>query len=134
MAKKSWWKKFVDGYQMSYCDSYPLKMLAPDSETEIQALLKKKIALHPMRGWTDQLELQNGGWEGLPRTFIHCVGQEYSMSSETMAGPAHDQTYGEGELQLPPRESGEPTHMRFWRSALQTSFLATNSGSHSSTG
>ena len=94
-------EKFVDGYKMDYFDSYPLKMLVPDSETEIQALLKEKITLHPMRAWSDVLELRNGGWEGLPRTYIHCVGQEYSMSSEAMVGPARAPGWQFIELDIP---------------------------------
>ena len=101
-------EKFVDGYQMSYYDSYPLKMLVPDTETEIQALLKEKITLHPMRAWSDILELKNGGWEGLPRTYIHCVGQEYSMSSEAMVGPARAPGWQFIELDIP--RGGMLTH------------------------
>lgn len=101
-------EKFVDGYQMSYYDSYPLKMLVPDTETEVQALLKEKITLHPMRAWSDILELENGGWEGLPRTYIHCVGQEYSMSSEAMVGPARAPGWQFIELDIP--RGGMLTH------------------------
>ena len=101
-------EKFVDGYQMDYFDSYPLKMLVPDTETRIQALLKEKITLHPMRAWSDELELHNGGWEGLPRTYIHCVGQEYSMSSEAMVGPARQPGWQFIELDIP--RGGMLTH------------------------
>ena len=101
-------EKFVDGYRMSYYDSYPLKMVVPDSEPELQALLKEKITLHPMRAWSDELELKNGGWEGLPRTFIHCVGQEYSMSSEAMVGPARAPGWQFIELDIP--RGGMLTH------------------------
>ncbi|WP_446831849.1 alpha/beta hydrolase [Candidatus Foliamicus sp.] len=101
-------EKFVDGYQMDYFDSYPLEMLVPDSETELQALLKKKITLHPMRGWTDELELRNGGWEGLPRTYIHCVGQEFSMTSDAMVGPAREPGWQFIELDIP--RAGMLTH------------------------
>ena len=101
-------EKFVDGYQMDYYDSYPLKMLVPDSETEIQALLKEKITLHPMRAWSDELELQNGGWEGLPRTYIHCVSQAYSMSSEAMVGSARAPGWQFIELNIP--RGGMLTH------------------------
>ena len=34
---------------MSYQDSYPVKMLAPDTETEIQALPKEKTTLRRMQ-------------------------------------------------------------------------------------
>ena len=101
-------EKFVDGYQMDYFDSYPLEMVVPDSEPELQALLKEKITLHPMRAWSDELELKNGGWEGLPRTYIHCVGQEYSMTSDFMVGPAREPGWQFIELDVP--RGGMLTH------------------------
>ena len=93
---------------MDYFDSYPLEMVVPDSEPELQALLKEKITLHPMRAWSDVLELKNGGWEGLPRTYIHCVGQEYSMTSDFMIGPARDPGWQFIELDIP--RGGMLTH------------------------
>jgi len=101
-------EKFVDGYRMNYHDSYPMEMLVPDSETEIQALLKEKITLHPMRAWSDVLELKNGGWKGLPRTYIHCVGQQYSMTSDRMVGPARSPGWQFIELDIP--RAGMLTH------------------------
>ncbi|MYA29757.1 MAG: alpha/beta hydrolase [Gammaproteobacteria bacterium] len=101
-------EKFVDGYRMDYFDSYPLKMVVPDSEPELQALLKEKITLHPMRAWSDVLELKNGGWEGLPRTYIHCVGQEYSMTSDFMVGPAREPGWQFIEMDIP--RGGMLTH------------------------
>ena len=99
---------FEDGYKMDFFDSYPLKMVVPDSMPEIQAILKEKITLHPMRTWTDELVLENGGWAGLPRTFIHCVGQEFSPSSERMVGPARQPGWDFIELDVP--RMGMMTH------------------------
>lgn len=87
-----WWQKraekFVDGYQMVFSEAYPLKMLVPDSDEAAKAWLSRRLTNHPARAWSDELKLVNGGWAGLPRTIIRCVGQIYSPSSERMAGPA----------------------------------------------
>jgi len=101
-------EKFIDGYKMDFFEDYPLKMLVPDSETEIQALLKEKITPHPMRAWSDELVLENGGWEGLPRTYIHCIGQEYSLTSDRMIGPARGPGWQFIELDVP--RNGMLTH------------------------
>ena len=60
-------EKFIDGYQMDFWEDYRLEMLVPESATEARAILTEKITPHPMRSWTDELILENGGWEGLPR-------------------------------------------------------------------
>lgn len=87
-----WWKareaKFVGGYQMKLWDEYPVEMLVPDTATDHIARLKKLITTHPARQWTDELVLENGGWDGLNPAFIHCIGQKYRMSSPRMVGPA----------------------------------------------
>jgi pimeloyl-ACP methyl ester carboxylesterase len=80
--------KFIDGYRMSFFEEYPMAMLAPDDMPEVQAWLRRRITTHPMRQWEDELVLQGRGYEGLPRTFIHCTGQKYSQTSERMIGPA----------------------------------------------
>ena len=91
-AYPDWWlereKKFVDGYKMNMWDAYPVEMLLPRHMTEHTERLRRLITTHPARQWTDDLVLSNGGWHGLRRAFIHCVGQEYKMSSEKMVGPA----------------------------------------------
>jgi pimeloyl-ACP methyl ester carboxylesterase len=79
--------KFEDGYKMNFWDSYPAKMVVPENDSENIAWMKRRLTWHPMRQWTDELVLENGGWEGLPRTCIHCVGQVYKPSSEAMVGP-----------------------------------------------
>lgn len=80
--------KFIDGYQMDFFAEYPLEMLVPADDAENQAWLERRITPHPARGWSDELELVNGGWEGLPRTYLHCVGQLYKPSSPAMVGLA----------------------------------------------
>ena len=86
------WKKrqakFIDGYRMDFFEEYPLEMLVPKDDAENNAWLKRRLTPHPARQWTDALVLKNGGWEGLPCTFIHCVGQTFSPTSDFMVGPA----------------------------------------------
>ncbi len=87
-----WWqartKHFIDGYRMVLWQDYPVEMLVPPDATEHVERLERLITTHPARQWTDELVLQNGGWEGLRPAYIHCVGQAYRMSSDLMIGPA----------------------------------------------
>ena len=89
-----WWldreKKFVDGYRMVLWDEYPVDMLVPPEMTGHVDRLRRLITTHPARQWTDELSLKHGGWEGLRRAYVHCVGQQYQMSSEFMVGPARE--------------------------------------------
>lgn len=78
---------FIDGYKMDLWTDYPLKMLLPEDHPRAE-WVRSKITTHPAKSWTDVLELTNDGWEGLPRSFIHCTGQIFAMSSEKMIGPA----------------------------------------------
>ena len=82
--------KFIDGYQMDYWAEYPLRMLLNEGHAEIDALVQRQVKPHPMRGWTDVLSLQNGGWEGLPRSYIRAAAQDFAPSSDDMPGPAKD--------------------------------------------
>ncbi|MCR9130409.1 MAG: alpha/beta hydrolase [Alphaproteobacteria bacterium] len=90
-AYPQWWldrlPAFEDGYKMNFWDHYPAKMLVPEDDEANIAWLRRRLTWHPVRQWTDQLELRNGGWAAHPRTCIHCVGQVYSPSSEAMVGP-----------------------------------------------
>jgi pimeloyl-ACP methyl ester carboxylesterase len=81
-------RKFIDGYKMDFFADYPIQMLANDDEPELQAHARRRITPHPMRGWTDELTLHNGGWTGLPRGLVICGGQKFSPSSDAMLGPA----------------------------------------------
>lgn len=83
-------EKFIDGYMMDFFASYPMEMVVPADDAENIAWLKRRITPHPAKQWSDILELKNGGWEGVPRTYLHCVAQEYSPTSSFMVGPAKD--------------------------------------------
>lgn len=100
-----WWqartKKFIDGHQMDMWEEYPVEMLVPPEMTQHVERLKRLITTHPVRQWTDEMVLENGGWEGLPRTYIHCVGQKYRMSSDLMVGPARGEGWQFIELDTP---------------------------------
>jgi hypothetical protein len=80
--------KFIDGYRMSFFEEYPMAMLAPDDMPDVQAWLRRHITTHPMKQWEDELVLQGRGYDGLPKTFIHCTGQKFSQTSDRMIGPA----------------------------------------------
>ena len=107
-----WWqerqKKFLDGHRMVLWEDYPVDMLVPPGATEHVERLKRLITTHPAKQWTDELGLRNGGWEGLPRAYIHCIGQQYQMSSELMVGPARDLGWDFIELDIP--RNGMMTH------------------------
>lgn len=98
---------FIDGYKMDYWADYPLKMLLPEDHPEAE-WVASKLSTHPAKAWTDELVLQNGGWESLDRSFIHCVGQEFAMTSEKMVGPARNDGWSFIELDIP--RNGMVTH------------------------
>ncbi len=87
-----WWLKraadFDGGYAMDFWKSYRVDMLVPPEREDLVALLKARITTHPAKAWLDELMLENGGWEGLPRTCIRAMAQRYSPSSDRMWGPA----------------------------------------------
>ncbi|MEM1231310.1 MAG: alpha/beta hydrolase [Pseudomonadota bacterium] len=89
----AWWRKrqanFVDGYQMRFFEEYPIEMLVdPQRYPAVAALLRRRLSLHPAAAWTTPVSFANGGWEGLPRSYVHCTGQAYRRSSEAMWAPA----------------------------------------------
>ncbi len=100
-----WWverrRKFVDGYKMVLWEEYPVDMLVPPDMTRHVERLKRLITTHPAKQWTDELRLENGGWVGLRRAYIHCVGQAYQQSSEQMVGPARESGWDFVELDAP---------------------------------
>ena len=100
-----WWlertEHFVDGYKMVLWQDYPVDMLVPPDALEHVARLKRLITTHPVRQWTDELLLENDGWEGLSPAYIHCVGQQYRMSSDLMVGPARGPGWRFLELDAP---------------------------------
>lgn len=90
-AYAPWWldrvATFEDGYKMDFWSHYQAKMLVPEDDEANIAWLRRRLTWHPMRQWTEPLQLENGGWEPLARTCIHCVGQVFAPSSERMVGP-----------------------------------------------
>jgi pimeloyl-ACP methyl ester carboxylesterase len=87
-----WWlerqARFADGYKMDFFDFYPLDMLVPPEETANTALLRRRLTWHPALQWTEAVSFAHGGWEPLPRTYIHTTAQAFRPSSEAMWGPA----------------------------------------------
>lgn len=98
---------FIDGYKMDMWADYPLKMLLPEDHPKAE-WVRSKITTHPAKAWTDELSLKQGGWDGLPRSFIHCTGQEFAMSSDKMIGPARGSGWQFIELDVP--RNGMVTH------------------------
>lgn len=117
-----WWqdreKKFIDGYKMVLWEDYPVEMLVPKNYSQQIARLKKLITTHPAKQWTDELTLKNGGWEGLPRAFIHCAGQKYKLTSENMIGPARGSGWDFISLNIP--RDGMLTHPKLVANQLIT--------------
>ena len=93
-------EKFVNGYKMDLWTEYPIEMLVPKDSPHADRI-RRLITTHPAKQWTDELVLKNDGWSGLPRSFIHCVGQTYRMSSEKMVGPAREPGWNFMELDIP---------------------------------
>lgn len=81
-------ERFVDGYKMDFFAEYPLEMLVPADDEANTARLKRLLTYHPWNQWNTELVLENGGWQGLPRTYIRCVGQAFMPSTDFMPGPA----------------------------------------------
>ncbi len=107
-----WWEarklKFIDGHRMNFWDEYKIDMLVPPADTANVELLKRRITTHPYRQWTDRLELRNGGWDGVPRSYVQPTQQAYEPSSDFMIGPARGA--GWQFLQLPCTRNGMLTH------------------------
>ncbi len=109
----AWWEarraKFVDGYLMDFFAEYPLKMLLdPDEFPAVAEFVRTRLTYHPAKQWTDPVSFANGGWQGLARTYIHCVGQQYRQSSAAMYGPA--KAAGWDWVDLPTKRLGMLTH------------------------
>lgn len=82
--------RFIDGYLMDFWADYPIQMLIPDDRPELQALIRRRVTPHPVKAWTDPLVLKNGGWEGLKRSCIRGMAQQFAPSSDKMWGPARE--------------------------------------------
>ncbi|MFT4649850.1 MAG: pimeloyl-ACP methyl ester carboxylesterase [Flavobacteriales bacterium] len=128
----TWWqerkKKFLDGYKMVLWEDYPVEMLVSAGYKKQIARLKKLITTHPAKQWTDELALKNGGWEGLPRAFIHCAGQKYKLTSEKMIGPARGPGWNFISLNIP--RDGMLTHPKLVASQLITLAESQNHAAH----
>ncbi len=101
-----WWEKrqakFIEGYLMDFFGEYPIEMLVdPKQYPDIAALVRRRLTPHPAKQWTDKVSFTNGGWEGLPRTYVHCVGQTFRQSSAAMYGPAKEPGWDFHELAAP---------------------------------
>jgi pimeloyl-ACP methyl ester carboxylesterase len=80
--------KFIDGYQMDFFAEYPLEMLIPKEDVANSEWARRRLTTHAARGWSDELALRNGGYAGLPKTYVRCTGQVYRPSSDAMVGAA----------------------------------------------
>jgi len=98
---------FIDGYKMDMWADYPLKMLLPEDHPKAE-WVRSHITTHPAKAWMDILTVENGGWEDVPRSFIHCTGQKFAMSSEKMVGPARAPDWNFIELDI--ARDGMVTH------------------------
>ena len=85
---------------MSFWDEYDLRMLVPENDGASRAKLKRYLTWHPAKQWTDELALENGGWEELRRTCFHAVGQTYRRSSEAMVGPGREAAWTFTEIDV----------------------------------
>jgi pimeloyl-ACP methyl ester carboxylesterase len=111
-AWPAWWverqAKFADGYKMNFFDHYPLKMLVPETDAANTALLRRRLTWHPAKQWTEPVSFENGGWEDLPRTYVHTTAQVFAPSSQAMWGPA--KAAGWDWIDLPTARDGMLTH------------------------
>jgi len=108
---------FIDGYKMELFADYPFKILMPENHPRAD-WVRERITTHPMKAWTDELVLENGGWQGLPRSYFHAVEQDFAMTSDKMIGPARDEGWDFREL--PVTRNGMVTHPKVLADALET--------------
>lgn len=99
----------VDGYQLDFFRDYTLDMLVSDDYPELRQLLSERIRYHPWKQWSTELVLENGGYDGLPKTYVRCAGQQHRPSSDWMPGPAKDSPDWRW-LDLPVSRMGMWTH------------------------
>lgn len=100
---------FIDGYKMDFFKDYSMDMLISGDYPEIKARLKRLLTYHPMKQWTTPLVLQNDGYQGIPKTYIRCTGQQHRPSSDWMPGPAKNNPAWNW-IELPVSRSGMLTH------------------------
>jgi pimeloyl-ACP methyl ester carboxylesterase len=79
---------FIDGYKMDFWADYPIEMLVNAGHADVEAMIRKHLTTHPMRGWSDELVLQKQTAPLAPRIYIHAAAQQHSPSSDAMPGLA----------------------------------------------
>ncbi len=99
----------VDGYLMDFFHDYPMDMLVSDEYPELRRQLRERIRPHPWKQWSTPLVLENGGYDGLPKTYVRCAGQKHSPSSDWMPGPAKNNPDWNW-IDLPVSRMGMMTH------------------------
>ena len=52
----------------------------PREPAEILAWVDRRLTPHPLKSWLDPVKFENGGEEGVPRTFIRCTDPEMPYS------------------------------------------------------
>ena len=52
----------------------------PPDPPEVLAWVDRRLTPHPLKSWLDPVRLENGGEEGVPRTFIRCTNPEMPYS------------------------------------------------------
>ena len=108
---------FIDGYKMDLFADYPFRMLMPEDHPKAE-WVRARITTHPAKAWKDELVLENGGWEGLPRSYFHAVGQVFAPTSDKMIGPARGPGWDFRELDV--ARNGMVTHPQVVADALES--------------
>ena len=52
----------------------------PPDPPEVLAWVDRRLTPHPLKSWLDPVQFENGGEEGVPRTFIRCTNPEMPYS------------------------------------------------------
>lgn len=67
-----------DGIAMA---TFPPEFLGIPVTHPLYNWVKARLTPHPLKSWLDQISLTNGGSNGLPRTYIHCVAPALPRTS-----------------------------------------------------
>ena len=52
----------------------------PPEPAEVLAWVNRRLTPHPLKSWLEPVKLENGGEQGVPRTFIRCTDPEMPFS------------------------------------------------------
>jgi pimeloyl-ACP methyl ester carboxylesterase len=64
-------KRLLDGYLITAEGRDPLAGLGiPPENTDLAGWVRKRLRPHPFRTWIEPIQIQNGGSNGLPRTYV----------------------------------------------------------------